>query len=52
VVVHAPPDQDPRLSFTIEESEELRTWGFSPDGLTLPVAAPPRLAIYPRDHLD
>jgi hypothetical protein len=52
VVVHAPEDQDSRLSFAIEESEELRARGFSPDGLTVLVAASPGLAIYRRDQLD
>jgi hypothetical protein len=51
-VVHAPDDQDSRLSFTIEEPDELRAWGFSPDGLTVLAAASPGLAIYHRDHLD
>ena len=51
VVVHAPEHQDSRLSFTIDESEELRAWGFSPDGLTVLIAASPGLAIYCRDHL-
>ncbi|HEX9362362.1 MAG TPA: hypothetical protein VGA47_01085 [Candidatus Dormibacteraeota bacterium] len=52
VVVHAPEDQDSRLSFAIDESEELRAWGFSPDGLTVLAAASPGLAIYRRHHLD
>jgi len=51
-VVHAPEDQDSRLSFAIDESEELRAWGFSPDGLTVLAAASPGLAIYRRHHLD
>jgi hypothetical protein len=52
VVVHAPEDQDSRLSFIVEESEQLRAWGSPPDGLTALVAASPGLAIYHRDHLD
>jgi hypothetical protein len=52
VLVHAPDGQDPGASFTVEESEELRAWGFSPDGLTLVAGASPGLAIYRREYLD
>lgn len=52
VIVQAPKDHDSRLSFTIEEAEQPRAWGFSPDGLTILVAASPGLTIYGRDHLD
>jgi hypothetical protein len=52
VLVQAPEDKDPRLSFTIEEPEELRAWGFSPDGLTVLAGASPGLTIFRRHHLD
>jgi hypothetical protein len=52
VLVQAPEDKDPRLSFTIDESEELRAWGFSPDGLAVLAAASPGLTIVRRHHLD
>jgi hypothetical protein len=48
VAVHAPQDRDSRPSFIIDASEELRAWGFSPDGLTILVAVSSGITIYRR----
>jgi len=52
VIVRSPQNRNPRDSFAVEESEELRAWGFAPDGMTLVVAASSGLVTYRRQNLD